>query len=111
MEHSQGTPQDTDMASPPSSFRQYPTSNTSSSASHQQQQQQQPGPESTSQSTPKKQRVPDGYVYQAYYDPSRSRRHRHERNSESAAFGGGGSNHASATRILELRGLERVITL
>ncbi|KAG0044503.1 hypothetical protein BGZ83_010268 [Gryganskiella cystojenkinii] len=119
MEPSLGTPQDTDMASPPSSFlRQEPSSDASTSNSHQETSQTRAGPESTSQSrgatattTSKKQRVPDGYIYQPYYDPSRSRRHRHEQDSESAVFGSATSrgNHASATRILELRGLERRI--
>lgn len=94
-------PLDTDMASPPSTFLAgHSQSHTSTATTHSQ-------PEACTSNThtsshPKKNTVPDGYIYQSYEDKKRS----NDKSSVEQTQG----QQASATRILELRGLERVIT-
>jgi hypothetical protein len=104
-------PRDTDMASPPSTFH---SSQPSSSQ-----------PASTSTSTPAPASLPaesqqkqtkaprtrktvnDGYIYHPYEEYSQT-----DRGSQGGNDGGDSTvndGQASATRILELRGLERVI--
>ncbi|KAF9348554.1 hypothetical protein BGX34_002418 [Mortierella sp. NVP85] len=110
--------EDTDMASPPSSFRAAshstapPPSVTSSQTQPSQQLSQQQQPTEAKQKARSKRVVKDGYIYQPYKDYSH-----HGHDHEGRGLGTDGeeslsskdSNQASATRILELSGLERRI--
>ncbi|KAF9409301.1 hypothetical protein BGZ94_002003 [Podila epigama] len=88
------------MASPPSSFQsshEQPTPIATNQPNEHQ------SSSSTQGSSQKKRTVPDGYIYQSYEDHGARTSDKHE--DELAQQG----QQASATRILELRGLERRI--
>ncbi|KAF9376544.1 hypothetical protein CPB97_010733 [Podila verticillata] len=93
-------PLDTDMASPPSTFLAgHSQSHTSTVTTHSQLEASTSNTHTSSH--PKKKTVPDGYIYQSYEDKKRS----NDKSSVEQTQG----QQASATRILELRGLERRI--
>ncbi|KAF8980912.1 hypothetical protein BGZ46_003489 [Entomortierella lignicola] len=95
--------EDTDMASPPSTF----LAASQTSNSQQSNSESQPNQTGPSKSKPRR-KVNDGYIYQSYRDYSGHKAvdiQDEDGESELAKD----SNHASATRILELRGLERRI--
>lgn len=99
-------PLDTDMASPPGTFlaghSQSHTAQAHSSTATTHSQPEASISNAHTSSRPKKKPVPDGYIYQFYEDKKRS----NDKGSIEKTQG----QQASATRILELRGLERVIT-
>ena len=110
--------EDTDMASPPSSFRAAsrstapPPSVTSSQTQLSQPLSQQQQPTEAKQKARSRRVVKDGYIYQPYKDYS-YHGHDHEghklgTDGEESLSSSKDSNQASATRILELSGLERV---
>ncbi|KAF9438160.1 hypothetical protein BGZ76_009450 [Entomortierella beljakovae] len=92
--------EDSDMASPPSSFR-ATSQTTSQSIISESQLSQEPS------SSKSRKRVNDGYIYQPYMEFSSRNRINDsgDKNNNSSVD----VNQASATRILELRGLERRI--
>ncbi|KAG9073022.1 hypothetical protein KI688_000803 [Linnemannia hyalina] len=99
-------PTDTDMASPPSNFHSSVPTVTSTSAPASQVPESQQHQQLT-KAPRRKKTVNDGYIYHPYEDYSQT-----DRSSQGGSNDGDSAmndNQASATRILELRGLERRI--
>ncbi|KAG0372905.1 hypothetical protein BGX24_012434 [Mortierella sp. AD032] len=108
-------PRDTDMSSPPSNFHSLPssqsTATTASTQATESQQQQQQQQQAKSQQRPKgtKKSVNDGYIYHPYEEYSQTGKDSYGKGGRDSSDNSAADGQASATRILELRGLERRI--